>query len=303
MRDFKTELVWMCDRYRSLFGQNAPAFDQALLEVLTPVLEAISQSDAPYHTLEHALQVMRIGQLILEGKQHHDGDVSPRDWLHFLTALGCQNIGYAKEIFERDNASRHLYYDGKSSFIKLFYGATGAALSECHVDRSKAYVALNVIHPQVTIETVQEMIEMTRFPIPHQSRYQHKLNYSGLCRAADLLGQICDPEYLKKLPALFQEFEETGMNQALGYATPAELQGQYPYFFWQVIYPYVKGSMRYLSVTAKGRRAIAQLYTNICMAEFNQPPCDVPVSSGASPVNSSESRFLPWQEAGFLFFS
>ena len=302
MRDLKTELVWMCDRYRVLFGQNAPAFDRALVEVSTPILEAIANSDAPYHTLEQTLQVMSIGQLILEGKQHYDGDVWPRDWLQFLIALSCQNIGYVKEIFERDDTANHLYYDGKIGFVKLFSRATGAALAECHVDRSKAYAVINLIHPQVTIETVQEMIEMTRFPIPHQSSYQHKLNYPGLCRAADLLGQICDPDYLEKLPTLFQEFEETGMNQALGYATPAELQDQYPYFFWQVIYPYVKGSMRYLSATPEGRRAIAQLYTNVCVAELGQPPCDAPVTSEALTVGR-ESRFLPWQEAGFLFFS
>ncbi|NEQ45244.1 MAG: metal-dependent phosphohydrolase [Leptolyngbya sp. SIOISBB] len=301
MRDFKTDLVWMCDRYRMLFGQNAPAFDQALIEVTTTALESISQSDAPYHTLEQTLQVMKIGQLILEGKQHYDGDVSPRDWLQFLAALSCQNIGYVKGVFERDDHSNYLYYDGKLGFIKLFSRATGAALSECHVDRSKAYVAINLIHPQITVETVQEMIEMTRFPIPHQSKYQHKLNYPGLCRAADLLGQICDLDYLQKLPALFQEFEEIGMNRALGYTTPADLQDQYPYFFWQVIYPYVKGSMRYLSATVDGRRAIAQLYTNVCMAELNQPPADARVP-GALQVDD-EARFLPWQEAGFLFFS
>ena len=301
MQKFEITLTEICDRYRPLFGPNAPAFDEALMDLIMPVLEAIANNDAPYHTVEQTLQAMTIGQLILAGKQHFEGNVSPKDWLALMVALGCHDVGYVKGLFEREDRSNHIYYDGRSSWIKLPPDATGAALVDCHVDRSKAYAAIHLIHPHVHLESVQEMIEMTRFPIPHQSRYQHNLEYPGLCRAADLLGQICDPSYLKKLPALFCEFEESGMNRALGYVTPENLETQYPTFFWRVVYPYVKGSMRYLSATAPGRRAIAQLYTNLCLSELDATATDAPMTE--SGRGADESQFLPWQEAGFLFFS
>jgi hypothetical protein len=53
-------------------------------------------------------------------------------------------------------------------------------------------------------------------------------------RAADLIGQLADPHYLRKLPALFYEFLETGTAARLGYNTPGDLRDGYPAFFWQV---------------------------------------------------------------------
>ena len=38
-------------------------------------------------------------------------------------------------------------------------------------------------------------------------------------RAADLIGQLGDPHYLRKANALYYEFEEVGMNKQLGYAS------------------------------------------------------------------------------------
>jgi hypothetical protein len=46
-------------------------------------------------------------------------------------------------------------------------------------------------------------------------------------RAADLIGQLGDPLYLRKLNALFHEFAETGLNDVLGYANPADLADQF----------------------------------------------------------------------------
>jgi hypothetical protein len=61
---------------------------------------------------------------------------------------------------------------------------------------------------------VANAIEFTRFP--------PSANDSGneegmLVRAADLIGQLGDPHYLRKANALYYEFEEVGMNKQLGY--------------------------------------------------------------------------------------
>lgn len=299
MLDFETELVWISDRYQTLFGQFGPRQDHFLIEIITPAIEAIAHSDAPYHTLEHTLQVMKVGQFILEGKQHQESTVSPKDWLHFMVALLCHDIGYVKGIFERDYCHRHQYFNGKGGWVTISSTATGAALTDCHVDRSKAYVSMYLNHPHLDIHTVQHYVEVTRFPIPNETIYQSKLSYGGLCRAADLLGQLSDPCYLEKLPALFQEFEETGMNQILGYTTHRDLKAGYPQFFWNVVYPYIKPSLRYFGATPESRKVITSLFTNLCLAELDQPPSDVTDETLQQLKDDSELR--PWQEAGFTF--
>ena len=61
-----------------------------------------------------------------------------------------------------------------------------------------------------------------------------------LLRAADLIGQLGDPHYLRKSNALFYEFEEIGLNKALGYATPADIVYKYPQFYWKNVAPQIQ---------------------------------------------------------------
>lgn len=300
MTTFEADLSWISDRYQALFGMQSPRYDHLLETLITPVLAAIATGDAPYHTLDHTLQVMALGHHILAGKQHFEGTVTPQDWLHIMVALGCHDVGYVKGIFAQDNGATHHYFDGLNRQVKIPATATGAALTDYHVDRSKAYVIRYLAHPQLHLQTIADYIELTRFPIPNGAAYQAHGSNGGLCRAADLLGQLSDRGYLQKLPALFQEFAEIGLNQTLGYATPADLKTGYPYFFWQVVYPYVRGSVRYLSATAPGRQAIAALYTNLYLAELNQPLGDA-TSEALRHRASDPAALLSWQEAGFIF--
>ena len=59
-------------------------------------------------------------------------------------------------------------------------------------------------------------IENTRFPVPHADDPKAMADFPGLVRAADLIGQLADPNYLRKLPNLFYEFEETGEANSAG---------------------------------------------------------------------------------------
>ncbi len=54
-----------------------------------------------------------------------------------------------------------------------------------------------------------------------------------LLRAADYRAKLGDLNYLKKVNALFYEFEEVGMNKTLGYETPADVVWQYPAVCWK----------------------------------------------------------------------
>jgi len=86
-------------------------------------------------------------------------------------------------------------------------------------------------------------------------------------RAADLIGQLGDPNYMRKANALFYEFEETGLNKTLGYNTPADIVYKYPQFYWTNVAPQIQTAIRYLNVTSSGRQWIANLYSNVFRAE------------------------------------
>jgi hypothetical protein len=95
----------------------------------------------------------------------------------------------------------------------------------------------------------------------------------SLLRAADLLGQLGDPNYLRKSNALYYEFEENGFNRQLGYQTPADLFDKYPQFYWNSVFPHTKEGIRCLNVTSSGRQWIADLYGNVFRTE-----CDLHLS-------------------------
>ncbi|MGI9382861.1 MAG: hypothetical protein ACR2PO_06885, partial [Methyloligellaceae bacterium] len=89
----------------------------------------------------------------------------------------------------------------------------------------------------------------------------------GLVRAADLIGQLADPTYPRKLAALYCEFCETGVAEQLGCEDPADLAEQYPRFFWGCVEPYVGPALGHLERTAAGRLWVAQLYAHVFVEE------------------------------------
>ena len=86
-------------------------------------------------------------------------------------------------------------------------------------------------------------------------------------QAADLIGQLGDPLYLKKANALFHEFEETGLNRQLGYASPADLVERYADFYWSSVSAHLEEAVLYLNVTASGRQWIANLHSHVFCVE------------------------------------
>ncbi len=93
------------------------------------------------------------------------------------------------------------------------------------------------------------------------------IDAAGRKGAADLIGQLGDPHYIRKANALYHEFEEAGLNRQLGYDSPADIVHKYPQFYWNSVAPYIQSAIRYLNVTANGRQWIANLYSNVFRAE------------------------------------
>lgn len=232
-------------------------------------LENIANSDALYHNVEHTILVTLVGQEILRGKHIREGGVSCEDWLHFMISLLCHDIGYIKGVCRAD---RNGYYatgiDGGRVFLEP--GSTDAGLTPYHVDRGKLFVEERFGgNTWLSADVIKRNIELTRFPVPDDSDHQDTVQYPGLVRAADLIGQLSDPRYLNKVSALYYEFEETGFNKSVGYKNPGDLRREYPKFYWNVVYPYIKGAIEYLSLTQEGKQIIANLQSNVFIVEHD----------------------------------
>ena len=143
-------------------------------------------------------------------------------------------------------------------------GASDAALAPYHIERSKIVVKERFEgHPFIDAERLARAIELTRFPVPADEDHQETDTEAGLVRAADLIGQLADPFYLRKLNALFHEFGEIGVNAALGYSSPADIAESYPRFFWTRVEPFIGHALTCLALTVEGRQWTANLYCNV----------------------------------------
>ncbi len=236
-------------------------------------LENIANSDALYHDVEHTILVTLVGQEILRGKHIREGGISCEDWMHAIISLLCHDIGYVKGVCRQDRPSEGLYATGVGDqMVTLPPGASDASLTPHHVDRGKQFIEERFGgHILIDAEIIKSNIELTRFPVPRDDDHQDRINCPGLVRAADLIGQLSDPRYLKKISALYYEFEETGVNKALGYRHPGDLRQNYSKFYWNGVHPYIKDALRYLELTLEGKQIIANLYANVFVVEHEQP--------------------------------
>ena len=235
-------------------------------------LENIANSDALYHNTDHTILVTLVGQEILRGKHIREGGVSAEEWLHYGIALLCHDIGYVKGVCQADGGG--WYSTGtESPKVQLPPGATDASLTPYHVDRGKLFVQERFIgHKLIDVGLLKDCIEPTRFPVPSKEDTTDTVSLPGLVRAADLIGQLSDPRYLNKIPALYHEFQETGVASALGYQNPGDLRHNYPKFYWSGVYPYVKDALQYLNLTQYGKQIRANLFSNVFQVEHEGGP-------------------------------
>jgi hypothetical protein len=257
--------------YRRMYGVLEPSYPGIIAWAGRMALENIANSDALYHDVEHTLMVTLVGQEILRGKHVREGGVSPCDWMHFILSLLCHDIGYVRGVCREDRNG--VYTTGvDSQTVQVPPGASDAALTPYHVDRGKRFVRERFGEHGAIIDggVIAANIERTRFPVPHDDDHQSTDDYPGLLRAADLIGQLASPNHMRKFPALFYEFEETGVNAALGYQNPGDLRANYPAFFWKVVTPYIQDGLRYLRGTETGKQWIANLYAHVFAMEHDE---------------------------------
>ena len=233
-------------------------------------VETINRSDAFYHDVEHTMMVTLVGQEIFRGKLLSEGTVSPRDWAHFSIALLCHDIGYVRGICPGDDGDTAVI-DATGKSVRIPPGATDAYLTPYHIERGKMFVRSRFgAHPKLDAELIAATIEYTRFPVPEQADVavtSEVAEWAVLVQAADLIGQLADPDYLRKLPALFYEFEETGANARMGNDSPEALRDTYPEFFWTMVQRHIEPGIAYLKLTREGRDWLSGLYSHVFYQE------------------------------------
>lgn len=212
--------------------------------------------DAPYHDHEHTYDVCVTGQMILKGL-HIMHRVTPRDWLNFMVACLGHDIGYVFGILDGDTGL-------KREYMKKNKNMTGASLTHLHVDRSKQFMRNRFGHlDYIDIDKVEKMIEYTRFEGDALKNYTDTAGFSGLVRAADLIGQMASPQYLKKMWHLYHEFSETGALQQQPFDSVDGMRRFYPQFYDNVAGPLVQDAIHLLELTMEGRMIVASLYYNL----------------------------------------
>lgn len=269
MSNLKSALIDECVQHLQQGFESVYKSEPERLHLLTvtaqTTLSALAQSTAAYHDVEHTILVTLTGQEILLGKRQRGGRVSPEDWLHTLISLLCHDIGYLRGICRSDRPHQNLYSTGSDRLIQLSPTATDASLTPYHVDRGQQFIdQVFGQHPLLKPEILKRNLEITRFPVPKGPLYAQTNTMPGLVRAADLIGQLSDPNYLEKLPALFKEFQEVGCT---AYRSAEELRTGFPRFYHSVVLPYIRPAMAHLKQTAYGRAILFGLHANLAVVQ------------------------------------
>ena len=247
------------------FGSSHARLTELVPSVARLALEGIGNSDALYHNVEHTMLVTLAGHDILKGRALLSPTL-PIDYAHLIVACLMHDIGYVRGILKDDGEDAYVV-DDSGRKVHLPRGSSDAGLAPYHVDRSKLFVRDRIAAIEdLDAERIARAIEFTRFPVSTPVDAANMDEEGSLLRAADLIGQLGDPHYLRKANALYYEFEEVGMNRQLGYESPTDLVDRYSQFYWNSVSPHIQTAIRYLNVTSSGRQWIANLYSNVFRA-------------------------------------
>ena len=247
------------------FGSSHAQLTELIPSVARLAIECIGNSDSLYHNVEHTMLVTLAGHDIMKGRALL-APTLPSDYAHLIVACLMHDIGYVRGILNGDGHDGYVIDAGRRK-VQLPRGSSDAALLPYHVDRSKLFVMERVSTiEELDAARIARAIEFTRFPAA-RGEDDRENEEGSLLRAADLIGQLGDPHYLRKANALYYEFEEVGMNRQLGYSSPADLVDLYSQFYWNSVSPYIQTAIKYLNVTSSGRQWIASLYSNVFRAE------------------------------------
>jgi hypothetical protein len=164
--------------------------------------------DARYHDFEHTLQGTLCQARLLFGR--HRAGTEPRitqsGYELGLLAILLHDTGYLKEVNDTEGSG------GKYTFV--------------HVERSQAFARQLLAAKSYSADqasAVQRMIQCTGVKatlstLTFASDEERLLGYT--LGTADLLGQMAAPDYVAKLPILYEEFAESTRYQGPDASSP-----------------------------------------------------------------------------------
>jgi hypothetical protein len=186
--------------YAALFPGGAPAFVPRAFAWATQCFRGEHDDYQPidigYHDFEHTLQGTLCLARLLRGRHRTAAEpvlTAKAFELGVLAAL-LHDAGYLKRGDDRDG--------------------TGAKYTPVHEGRSAAF-ARAFLAPRgfadADVRAIQNMISCTGVDtdlptIPFQDELERTVGYA--LGTADLLGQMAAPDYIEKLPLLYEEFAE-----------------------------------------------------------------------------------------------
>jgi len=186
--------------YRSLFPQSDHAFVSRAFDWVQQCFAGqfadYQPIDARYHDFEHTLQGTLCLTRLLQGRHtaHAKPELTQRTFELALLAILFHDTGYLKKRGDT--------------------GGTGAKYTLTHVTRSADFAREFLSghgFPTADIDAICNMIRCTGVnadlrAIPFHDELEQTLGCA--LATADLLGQMAAPDYVEKLPVLFQEFTE-----------------------------------------------------------------------------------------------
>ncbi len=257
---------YLADLYLQYYSNRRPEYAAYIGGAARLVLERLGNTDALYHNVEHTMMVTLVGQQIIRGRLLSEA-LTPEDWLHYTCALLVHDIGYVRGICKGDS-DHEVVIDDKGGRVAPPRGSSDAFLAPYHIERGKIYARDRFKNSDfIDEERIVRSIELTRFPVPDGDEHGDTRSEAALVRAADLIGQLADPFYHRKVNALFYEFVETGVAETLSYDNPADLLDKYPEFFWTCVQPFIEPALGYLELTTEGKQWVANLYNNVFQVE------------------------------------
>src|SRR3981189_1536813 len=123
--------------FRRVFGPAHHDMAERLGSLARSTIECLARSDALYHNFEHTLQVTMVGRDILQGMTLSQR-IEHTDYNHLIVVCLLNDIGYMRGVLSGDTETEFVV-DGSGKRITLARGASDAALSPYHVDRSKLF--------------------------------------------------------------------------------------------------------------------------------------------------------------------
>ena len=191
-----------------------PSFDSLLIEnVYNDIIRLFNgtypgyrASNTKYHDLEHTCAVTLATARLMHG-------------------IHVQNQTFSSRVIQLGLIGA-LFHDTGLIQTEEENDGTGAQYTIGHEDRSIALMGKYLSDKDVSAENILDcshIIRCTKLSLPLNEipfRSEETKTMGKVLGSADLIAQMADRNYLKKLPLLFLEFKEAGM---AGFETPLEL--------------------------------------------------------------------------------